>query len=241
MFSIPLVVACVWGGIEFNAASPTCGTCSRSEPNTVEADVVYHWTGSMEPKSLYVHSVISGISLHTQRRVFLNKTYLSHWGWGPATQKSSGRFMCEWKTPGTEEEEPSHPSLHANTRARFTDVSSPSSCAAKASNSFSQTDHVVPDHQEEHGRRFAAAAAWTSSQSLKDLLQRWCCMSAAHFSFCGGRAGYFRGDKRERGRGATQWHPDNSVRMSAPFSGPNLIFRPRSLIHTHYDNDWQDL
>lgn len=137
MFSIPLVVACVWGGIEFNAASPTCGTCSRSEPNTVEADVVYHWTGSMEPKSLYVHSVISGISLHTQRRVFLNKTYLSHWGWGPATQKSSGRFMCEWKTPGTEEEEPSHPSLHANTRARFTDVSSPSSCAAKASNSFS--------------------------------------------------------------------------------------------------------
>lgn len=43
VFSIPLVVA--WGGGEFNAASPTCGTCSRTETNTVEADVVYHWTG----------------------------------------------------------------------------------------------------------------------------------------------------------------------------------------------------
>lgn len=91
----------------------------------------------MEPKSLYVPSVISGISLHMQWGVFLNKAYASYWGWGSAAQKSSGSFMCEWETPGKKEVAPSHPSFHANTCVRFTDVSSPSSCAAKASNSFS--------------------------------------------------------------------------------------------------------
>lgn len=155
----------------------------------------------MEPKSLYVHSVISGISLHMQWRVFLNKTYVSYRGWGSATQKSSGSFMCEWKTPGMEEEARSHPSLHANTRARFTDVSSPSSCAANASNSFSGVTTWCLITRKSTGGGSLPQPPERPSQSLKMLLQRWCCMSAAHFSFCGGRAGYFRGGKRERDGG----------------------------------------
>lgn len=173
----------------------------------------------MEPKSIYVHSVISGTSLRMEWRVFLNKPYASYWGWGSATQKSSGSFMCEWKNQGRRKRHPLTPHfMLTRVHALLTCLDHP---AVQLKLQFQWCDHVAPGHQEEHGRRFAAAAAWTSSQSLKNLLQRWCCMSAAHFSFCGGRAGYFRGDKRERASatgGATQWHPDHSVCVSPHLS-----------------------
>lgn len=171
------------------------------------------------------------------------KTYLSYWGWGPATQKSSGRFMCEWKTPETEEEEPSHPSLHANRRARSTDVSSPSSCAAKASNSFSGVTTWCLITRKSTGGGLLLQLPERPPSPWRISSSNGAAWAPLIFLFAEDglvTSEETRGSAAAR-RGATQWHPDNSVRMSAPYSGPNLIFRPRSLIHTHYDNDWQDL
>lgn len=194
----------------------------------------------MEPKSLYVHSVISGISLHVQWRVFLNKTYASHWEWGSSAQKSSGSFMCEWKTPRTKEEAPSHPSRRANTHARFTEVSSPSSCAAKASNRFSGvTTWCLITRKSEGGGLLRQLperppSPWRISSSSGAA---W-----APLIFLFAEEGLVtRGGKRERASASGGHSRSQCVRVSAPFSGPNLICRPRSLIHTHYDNDWQDL
>lgn len=49
------------------------------DEHTAEADVVYHWTSSMQPKSLYVYSIISLITLHARWRKLQNKTHISCW------------------------------------------------------------------------------------------------------------------------------------------------------------------
>lgn len=145
--------------------------------------------------------------------------------------------------PGTEEEAPSHPSLHANTRARFTDVSWPSSCAAKASVS------VVWPHGAWSPGRAREAVCCGSCLNVLPIPEESPPAVVLHerrsFFFLR-RKGWLlqrrqEGARQRDGGGHSVASRSQCVRVSAPFSGPNLICRLRSLIHTHYDNDWQDL